>query len=97
MIMTKTDAKITKGMSRRRCNRSIENGMIMAVTPKMSNTLAILEPITLPMAMSPLLLSADDTEMSNSGALVPMPTMVRPMMKLEILARWAMATDESTR
>ena len=33
----------------------------------------------------------------SSGALVPMPTIVRPMMKLEILARCAMATDESTR
>ena len=97
MSMTNSDAKMTKGMSRRRCKRSMENGMIMAVAPKMSNTLAILEPSTLPIAMSPLSLSADDTEMNNSGALVPMPTMVKPMMKLEILARWAMATDESTR
>ena len=74
-----------------------ENGKIIAVTPKIRNILAILEPMTLPMAMSPLLLKALDIETNNSGALVPMPTIVRPMMKLDILARWAMATDESTR
>ena len=49
------------------------------------------------MAMSPLPFNADDTDTNSSGELVPMPTMVKPMMKLEILARWAMATDESTR
>ena len=73
------------------------NGKINAVTPRMRNTLAILEPSTLPIAMSPLSFSADDTDTNSSGELVPMPTMVKPMMKLEILARWAMATDESTR
>ena len=78
---------IKNGMSRRRCKRSMANGNIAAVTPKIRKMLAILEPMTLPMAMSPLLLSAEDTETNNSGALVPMPTMVRPMMKFEILAR----------
>ena len=94
------DMKMRNGISLTRCNRSMGNGRIIAVTPRMSKTLAILEPNTLPMAISPLLgtwLSAEDTETNNSGALVPMPTIVRPIMKLEILARWAMATDESTR
>ena len=78
---------MTNGMSRRRCKGSMENGKINAVTPIMRNTLAMLEPMTLPIAMSPLFVNAEDTDTNNSGELVPMPTMVNPMMKLEILAR----------
>ena len=84
------------GISRRCVVRSIENGSITADTPKMSNMLAMLLPTTLPMATSPLPLSADKMPTNNSGEEVPMPTMVSPMMKLEIFARWAIATDEST-
>ena len=47
----------------------------------------MLDPKTLPIAMSPLLFNAEDTDTNNSGELVPMPTMVNPMMKLDILAR----------
>ena len=87
MSMTNSDITMTKGMSRRRCSRSMGKGQIAAVTPRIRNTLAILEPMTLPIAMSPLSLSAEDTETNNSGALVPIPTTVRPMMKFDILAR----------
>ena len=97
MSITNNDARMTNGMSRRRCSRSMGNGKIRAVTPMISNTLAILEPNTLPIAMSPLPFRADDTDTNNSGALVPMPTMVNPIMKFEIFALCAMATEESTR
>ena len=100
IAITSTDMKMRNGMSRTRCKRSIGKGKIAAVTPKMRKMLAILEPNTLPIAISPLLgtlFSAEDTDTNSSGALVPMPTIVRPMIKLEIFARWAIATDESTR
>ena len=75
----------------------MEKGIIIAVTLNIRKMLAILDPRTLPIAMSPLSVSAEFTDTNSSGALVPIPTIVRPMMKLEILARCAIATDESTR
>ena len=79
--------KMPSGMSRRLTSRPIVNGKMVAVTPSMSRMLQMLEPTTLPMATSPCPVIADDTEMNNSGADVPMPTTVSPMMKLDIRAR----------
>ena len=90
-------AKMPNGMSRRWVVRSMAKGRMAADTPRMSRMLAILLPTTLPKATSPLPLRAEEMPTNSSGADVPMPTMVRPMMKFEILARWAIATDESTK
>ena len=84
---TRIDTTMPMGMSRRDCSRLISKGRIMAVTPIIRNTLAMFEPSTLPMAMSPWPVRALCIETKSSGAEVPIPTMVRPMMKLEILAR----------
>ena len=55
------------------------------------------EPITFPMATSPIPRSADDTDTNNSGAEVPKPTMVKPITKSEICSRLAIATEASTK
>ena len=47
--------------------------------PTISNTLNILLPTTLPMAMPLLSCNAETKEMKNSGADVPKATTVRPM------------------
>ena len=91
------DVKILNGMSRLSVLRSIVNGLMAAVTPRISRVLQILDPTALPREMSPCPLSADDIEISNSGAEVPIPTIVRPMTKSESLALLAIATYDSTR
>ena len=88
---------MVKGMSRRVCCRSIAKGRMAAVMPRISRVLQIFDPITLPKAMSPLPLRADEMLMNSSGDDVPMPMMVKPMMKLLRCAFLAIATDESTR
>ena len=77
--------------------RSMVNGFIIAVIPKISNTLQILEPTTLPSVISPCPCNADDNEMRSSGDEVPIPTIVRPITNLDNLARCAIATDDSTK
>ena len=72
------------------------NGSMAAVAPRMSSVLQMLEPITLPIAMSPWLVIADDKLMNNSGDEVPMPIIVNPMTKLLRRAFFAIATVEST-
>ena len=56
-----------------------EMGVITAETPRMSRILNRLEPITLPMAISFCPLRAATIEVTSSGRLVPMATIVRPM------------------
>ena len=92
-----SEVNILKGISLLRVLRSILKGEIAAVKPKISRMLQMLEPTTLPSDMSPCPCKAEDTEMSISGEEVPMPTIVRPMMKFDSLARWAIATEDSTR
>ena len=59
--------------------------------------LQMLEPITLPIAMSPWPESADEMLTNSSGDDVPQPMIVKPMMKLLSFAFFAIATEESTR
>ena len=76
----------------------IENTIITTpIIPKISNTLQILEPTTLPSDISPCPCNADDNEMRSSGDEVPIPTIVRPITNLDNLARCAIATDDSTK
>ncbi len=54
-------------------------GAITSVRPRIMPMLAILEPTALPTAISPNPLRAAIRETKNSGADVPMATMVRPI------------------
>lgn len=90
-------AKIAIGISRRIVSRSILNGCIIAVIPKIKSTLHIFDPTMFPIDISPSPCMAEDNDTNNSGDEVPMPTMVRPITKLEIFALCAIATDESTK
>ena len=71
-------------------------GRMVAVAPKMSSVLQIFDPMTLPKAISPLPLRAEEMLINNSGDEVPMPIMVKPMIKLLRCAFLAIATEEST-
>lgn len=51
--MRKNEVKILKGISLLSVLRSMVNGFIIAVIPKMSNTLQMLEPTTFPSDISP--------------------------------------------
>ena len=55
-------------------------GIIRAVTPRMRKTLKMFDPTTLPMAISGCPPRPDTTLTTSSGMLVPMPTMVAPMI-----------------
>ena len=90
------DVAIAKGMSRSVCSRLMVKGKMAAVAPRMSKVLQMFEPITLPNAMSPCPVIADDRLMNNSGDEVPIPIMVNPIMKLLKWAFLAIATVEST-
>ena len=54
-------------------------GLMVAVIPKIKNTLIILDPTTLPTAISEFFLYAATTEVASSGREVPMATMVSPI------------------
>ena len=85
--------KILIGMSFLLLRLVIVIGQITAVTPRMSRTLKIFEPMTLPMAISALPCKAPMKLTTISGAEVPIPTMVRPMTKSLIPSR--LATDDA--
>ena len=59
------------------------NGMIPAVTPKMPNTLNVLEPRTLPSATSGFFFRAAIVHVTSSGRLVPIATTVIPITVCE--------------
>ena len=56
------------------------SGAISAVTPKIINVLKIFEPTTFPIAISALPWIAESMLTTISGAEVPIPTMVTPIM-----------------
>ncbi|CQR22840.1 Uncharacterised protein [Yersinia enterocolitica] len=69
-----------KGNSRRKISERTVSGRIRAAPPTISKRLVILEPNTLPTAISVWLFSAAVTDTISSGSEVPMPTMVIPIM-----------------
>lgn len=69
--------------------------MVDAV-PRMKNMLEMLLPTILPMEMSLCPSMEEMILTTNSGVLVPMPTMEAPMMYSEIWWRRAMAAEPST-
>ncbi len=84
-IISSTEIPMQYGISKRIVFRSMGTGLIMAVTPSMSNILAALDPTTLPMATEPLPLTVPIMLTTISGIEVPMPTMVRPIRNSDML------------
>jgi hypothetical protein len=78
-------------------SRSIINGAIMAVIPNTIPILAILEPITFPIAISGLLSRAACILTKSSGAEVAKETTVKPITILEILNLNESATEDLTK
>ncbi len=72
-------------------------GDMSAVTPSMRNILAILDPRTFPIAISVFPDMLAMTETMNSGILVPIATIVSPMIASDIWNFFARETAPSTR
>ena len=72
------------------------SGAIVADTPRIMSVFMRLDPTILPTAISVLPRRAARTDVTISGALVPMATMVRPMMDCESPAIVARSTAPST-
>ena len=89
--------RMLTGMSRFLLEGVTAMGRIRAVRPRISNVFMMLEPTTLPMAMSALPWKAPMKLTTISGAEVPMPTMVRPMTNSLRPKRRAMPEAPSTR
>ena len=89
--------RITIGRSKNLVVYESAIGAIQALIPRIKNILAILDPNTFPIAISvlPLILSSTDT--TSSGILVPIATIVNPMIACEILNFFARDTEPSTR
>jgi hypothetical protein len=87
---------INIGRSKNLVVRESAIGAIQALSPSIKNTFAILEPSTFPMAISglPWILASTDT--ISSGILVPIATMVRPMIASDIPNFFAIDTAPST-
>ena len=88
---------ILRGMSFLRLFLVIVRGAIKAVTPRISSVLNMLDPTILPMAISAFPCMADSMLTTISGAEVPMPTMVTPMMNSLSPNFFAMLDAPSTR
>ena len=71
---------IMKGASTFWVDLPMGTEMMAADRPRMTSTFRMLEPTMLPTVMSALPADAAVMETAASGALVPMATMVRPMM-----------------
>lgn len=87
---------INIGRSKNLVVRESAIGAMQALTQRIKNIFAILEPSTFPMAISglPEILARTDT--MSSGILVPIATIVRPMIASEIPNFLAMDTAPST-
>jgi hypothetical protein len=76
--MISTDTASISGTSSRISWRATSSGATSALRPRISRTLAMLLPTTLPTAMAGAPRSAASTPIASSGALVPNATTVRP-------------------
>ena len=72
-------------------------GAISALIPSMNNPLKTFDPVTFPIAISPLPWIADMTLTISSGVEVPIATTVRPTMNSEIWNLRARAAEPSVR
>ena len=88
---------ILRGMSFLRLLLVIVSGAIKAVTPRIIAVLKMFEPTMLPIAISAFPWMADMKLTTISGAEVPMPTIVTPMMNSLSPNLLAMLDAPSTR
>ena len=88
---------MTIGKSKNRVFRVSTIGDMSAVSPSMRNILAILDPRTFPIAISVLPDILAMTETMSSGILVPIATIVSPMIASERENLFARETAPSTR
>lgn len=89
--------RILTGRSKNRVPYESVIGATIAVTQRMRNILAIFEPSTFPIAISVSPEMAAKSDTISSGILVPIATIVRPIIASEILHFFARAIDPSTR
>lgn len=89
--------KIVTGRSKNLVEVESATGAMIAVIPRMRKILAILEPSTFPIAISVLPLTAARSETISSGILVPIATIVRPIIASDIPHFFASETAPSTR
>ena len=94
--MSRTVTKMFRGMSLLRLLPEMKTGLIMAVTPRISSTLNMLDPTMLPIEMSALPFRAPTVLTASSGIDVPIPTTVRPIRNSLRPALRAMAEEPST-
>ena len=85
-----------KGISRRTVLRSTASGVMTAARPRIIRIFRILLPIMLPMVISALPFRAADMLTAASGALVPIATMVRPIIRGGIFNFAAISDAPST-
>ena len=72
-------------------------GRIRAQTPRMTKTLKMFDPTTMPIATSLLPAMAESTDTTSSGVEVPTATTVSPMMNSGTRNRCASAAEPSVR
>ena len=84
-------------MSRRILPAVSGRGRIRAQTPRMTKTLKMFDPTTLPIATSLLPAMAESADTTSSGVEVPTATTVSPMMNSGTRNRCANAAEPSVR
>ena len=89
--------RITIGRSKNRVVFESTIGNILALTQRIRNIFAIFEPRTLPIAISVFPEILARTETINSGILVPIATIVSPIMAWDTQDFFAIDTEPSTR
>ena len=90
-----TEATMAKGISFFTVAGSIIMGVTKAAQPTINKVLKMLEPTTLPTAMSGVSFKADMKLTKNSGIDVPIATIVSPITICDICIRSAIATAPS--
>lgn len=89
--------RMTTGRSKNRVFFVRTIGDMIAVIPRMRNIFAIFDPRTFPIAISVFQEILAMIETMSSGILVPIATIVRPMIASEIRYFFAIETAPSTR
>ena len=90
-------ARIVTGRSKNLVGRESVTGAMIAVVPRMRKTFAIFDPRTFPMANSVLPEIDEMSETMSSGILVPIATIVSPIIASDIPHFFASETAPSTR
>ena len=83
--MRAVEIKRSNGISLEIVDRLIFIGLIIAATPMSRRILIILLPMTFPSSMSVFPEISEEIETANSGAPVPIATIVRPISCFETL------------